>query len=155
MVISRNGDANGNGKRKGPGRPTKRTPEVEELLKRAWSRGLSNTTAAHLAGIHVETLRLWLRDDPDFLATKRQCAASTAISVVDAVVEKAIAGDMKAADLYLTRRTREFRDQRKLDVKHSGKQTHEITTEAPQPDAARFREEMRQWNRLAEEQGLL
>jgi hypothetical protein len=45
------------------GRPTKRTAEVVDIIKRALKLGYSNEQAAKAAKIHVTTLQEWLKDD--------------------------------------------------------------------------------------------
>jgi len=52
-------------KRSGPGRPTKRTPELDGILYGALAHGATDDEAATLAGICRKTLHTWRKDDPD------------------------------------------------------------------------------------------
>ncbi len=50
--------------KRGRGRPTKRTREVEQILLRAVGEGLSFNAAAKLADISARVLREWRQHDP-------------------------------------------------------------------------------------------
>jgi hypothetical protein len=52
------------------GRPTKRTPEAEAKLAQAVALGLTDEEACALVGIHIETFRLWTKQDGFFGALK-------------------------------------------------------------------------------------
>lgn len=101
------------------GAPTKRTPERLHTIKEALGLGLDYGTAARLAGIHPDTLRVWRKDDPEFSAQLEQ-ARSQPLMTAAQVIQKAITNDddpreaTAAAFKFLRARSDEFRD--KVDV---------------------------------------
>ena len=56
------------------GRPTKRTPELTEKIKDAIAHGMNHGETADLAGVHRDTLRLWM-EDPEFAEEVAQAKA--------------------------------------------------------------------------------
>ena len=92
------------------GRPTKRTPEVDETIIRCLSSGLGYGTAAMLVGIIPETLREWRHQDPAFSARCQNAIASTREIAAVALMKQIKAGNIQAIKLYMDRRVPEFRE---------------------------------------------
>tara|TARA_R100000315_G_scaffold32424_1_gene13136 strand:- start:28 stop:537 length:510 start_codon:yes stop_codon:yes gene_type:complete len=94
------------------GRPSKRTPEVEALIAKALSLGLSFEVAADLAGIHRDTLLDWRRKDEDFSAAIKQSTAQGKMAVAGRLMTLIHGGNVAATIFWLKTRTEEFRELR-------------------------------------------
>jgi hypothetical protein len=78
------------------GRPTKRTPERENLLLLAIAKGLPLKAACKLAGLGFTTFNGWREEDP-FFAEKIEFAEAQAIERNLALIQRAALKDWKAA----------------------------------------------------------
>lgn len=85
------------------GRPTKRTPERENLLLLAIAKGLPLKAACKLAGLGFTTFNGWREEDP-FFAQKIEFAEAQAIERNLALIQRAALKDWKAAAWILERR---------------------------------------------------
>jgi hypothetical protein len=63
------------------GRPSKRTPELEEKICHGIASGLTNRETAALCGINVDTLYEWLKDEKFAEKIEGSCAARTLIRI--------------------------------------------------------------------------
>jgi hypothetical protein len=86
------------------GRPTKRTPELEEELLRALRLGNSRSTAAAFVGIDDSTLWRWTENFAGFCKRVEAAEATAEVRVVGRLIEAADAGDMQAIKFWLERR---------------------------------------------------
>jgi len=84
-------------------RPTKRTPERENLLLLAIARGLPLKAGCKLAGLGFTTFNGWREEDPLF-AQKIEFAEAQAIERNLALIQRAALKDWKAAAWILERR---------------------------------------------------
>ena len=85
------------------GRPTKRTPERENLLLLAIAKGLPLKAACKLAGLGFTTFDDW-REEDSFFAQKIEFAEAQAIERNLALIQRAALKDWKAAAWILERR---------------------------------------------------
>ena len=85
------------------GRPTKRTPERENLLLLAIAKGLPLKAACKLAGLGFTTFNGWREEDP-FFAEKIEFAEAQAIERNLVLIQRAALKDWKAAAWLLERR---------------------------------------------------
>lgn len=92
------------------GRPTKRTPELDNVVRRALQRGLSLNRAADLIGVSAETLRRWRSADPDFEATIKTAQAGGVLVAAEHLWKLMEAGNVAATIFWLKTRTEEFRE---------------------------------------------
>lgn len=95
-----------------PGRPSKRTPEVEALIIKALGVGLSYEVAADFAGIHRDTLLAWRRDDETFSAAIKEATARGKVGVAGRLMSLIQSGNVAATIFWLKTRTEEFRELR-------------------------------------------
>lgn len=65
----------------GPGRPTKKTPEIVEILMQCLKEGLHVETACAYAKINKQTFYNWLKEDENF-STQIEFAKSEAIRML-------------------------------------------------------------------------
>lgn len=79
------------------GRPTVRTPDMIETIKRALENGMGYKWAAKLVGISERTLRDWRRDDHELSAALSIADADGAKSAWFCITNSARNGDWKAA----------------------------------------------------------
>jgi hypothetical protein len=63
------------------GRPSKRTPELEDQICHGIASGLTNRETAALVGINVDTLYEWLKDDAFADKIEESCAARTLVRI--------------------------------------------------------------------------
>ncbi len=94
----------------GPGRPTKRTPEVEQILLDALGLGLSYESSAKLARIAHSTFEEWMRNDSDFRAICEEARMVPARTCAHYLMEQAREGSSAAAIFFLKCRAPEFRE---------------------------------------------
>lgn len=92
------------------GRPSKRTPELENVVRRALQRGLSLNRAADLIGVSAETLRRWRSADPDFEAAIKTAQAGGVLVAAEHLWRLMEAGNVAATIFWLKTRTEEFRE---------------------------------------------
>ena len=92
------------------GRPTKRTPDAENLIIKALGVGLSYEVAADFAGIHRDTLLDWRRKDEAFSASIKGATARGKVGVAGKLMELIRAGNVAATIFWLKTRTEEFRE---------------------------------------------
>ena len=97
---------------KRPGRPSKRTPEVEALIIKALGVGLSYEVAADFAGIHRDTLLAWRRSDETFSAAIKEATARGKVGVAGRLMSLIQSGNVAATIFWLKTRTEEFRELR-------------------------------------------
>lgn len=98
--------------RRGPGRPSTFTPEVDEKLVGAVRAGNFRQVAAGYAGVPYRTLSSWLRqgrlcrDGPfgDFCHRFIEAERSAEIDMVEVVVSAARRGDARHAEWWLERK---------------------------------------------------
>lgn len=84
-------------------RPTKRTPEREEIILKALRLGNTRTTAAAYAEVHRDTLYEWLAD-PAFSDAVQKAEADAEARFVGQIVKAAHDGTWQAAAWWLERR---------------------------------------------------
>ena len=87
-------------------RPTKRTPEVEQMILNALRIGNTRTDAALVAGINRDTLHEWLAF-PEFSAAVEKAEAEARARAVG-YLAKAAAGHWQAAIAFLDRQAAEM-----------------------------------------------
>ena len=92
------------------GRPTKRTPEVEGKLFAALAVGMNNRESAMFAGVDPATFRRWRAEDDDFRAECEGHQAATIQRIAKRYLGRALDGEDKAAQFFLSRRSESFRD---------------------------------------------
>ena len=92
------------------GRPSKRTPEVEESIIRALKLGLDYTTAAEVAGIHRDTLQDWRSKDPEFSVKCKRAKSNGKVHVSAQLMKQINSGNVSATIFWLKTRTEEFRE---------------------------------------------
>ena len=92
------------------GRPTKRTPEAEDLIVKALGVGLSFEVAADFAGVHRDTLLAWRRTDETFSAAIKGATARGKVGVAGKLMELIRSGNVAATIFWLKTRTEEFRE---------------------------------------------
>lgn len=88
------------------GRPTKRTPETEAVLVAALRAGNTRTDAVAVAGLSLDTLSVWGKDDPEFLGRIEKAEAEHRLSMLAKVVSAA-SESWQAAAWFLERRDSE------------------------------------------------
>jgi hypothetical protein len=95
-----------NGELTGPGRPTKRGPVLEAKIFQALESALPYRAVCGIAGISVETLRLWRRDDREF---DQRCELAEARAIENGLTRiKEVGGDdWRSTAWTLERRFRE------------------------------------------------
>lgn len=109
--MSSMGEQNGHAiVKRGVGRPTKRTPEVEAHILRALRVGLSYENAAKMAGIGATTLDEWIADDDDFRALCERTRVNMGRRCAHYLLEQARKGNVTAAIFLLKVRFEEFRE---------------------------------------------
>jgi hypothetical protein len=90
--------------RRGPGQPTKYTPDRVSRILDALREGNTRKVAGHAGGISHETFSQWLHRHPEF-AESVTCAESDAErKAVQAVLSAALHGQWQAAAFWLERR---------------------------------------------------
>lgn len=92
------------------GRPTKRTPEIEAVIREALEDGCSMETACAKARIARNTLDLWRKADPGFRAFVSEAKATGIARRARQLLEQCDAGNVQALQFWLTRRAPEFRE---------------------------------------------
>lgn len=98
-------------KKRGPGRPTKRTAAVEGLILKALAVGCSFDNAAWFAEVEPETLRRWRKEDPSFMGACEKARATATFKVASGLWSRAVnKGDNTAGIFYLKTRAPEFRE---------------------------------------------
>lgn len=97
-------------KKRGPGRPTKRTAAIDTLILEALGVGCSLANAAKLAGIHPDTLLAWRDKDDDFSVSCEKAAATAVNTLAAKLFGKAEDGDLTALIFWLKCRAPEFRE---------------------------------------------
>lgn len=88
------------------GRPTKRTPETEAVLVAALRAGNTRTDAVAVAGLSLDTLSVWGKDDPEFRGRIEKAEAEHRLSMLARVVSAA-SESWQAAAWFLERRDSE------------------------------------------------
>ena len=97
------------------GRPSKRTPELDNVVRRALQRGLSLNRAADLIGVSAETLRRWRASDDNFEATIKTAQAGGVLVAAEHLWRLMEAGNVAATIFWLKTRTEEFREHKQGD----------------------------------------
>ena len=93
------------------GRPTKLTPEAQDVIVRAISAGGTRVDAAHAAGVHYETFLNWMKrgkkassgDYFEFFGAVTRAEADVRLSLANAIAAQG-KNDWRAAVEYLKRR---------------------------------------------------
>lgn len=105
------------------GRPTKRTPQVVELLERCLRVGLDYRTASDFVGIDESTLRRWRDADPELCATLKKALAEAKVAMssklVNAIRTASPAQLLRHPTLlifWLKTRTEEYREKQIVEV---------------------------------------
>lgn len=108
------------------GRPSKKRDAVKEAILAALRAGNTRTAAAAAAGVHRDTLRVWVQDDPAFSVSVEKAEAEAEKRFLRVVEDAAVAGTWQAAAWWLERR-------RKDEYALKQIQQHEGNAEKPIP----------------------
>jgi hypothetical protein len=87
--------------KRGPGAPTKRTPEVAERIFSAVRQGVPFTHAARLAGIVYSTFCEWRNTDAEFRGQLDAAISAGVEKRLKMIQNAADAGDWRAAEAWL------------------------------------------------------
>src|ERR1039458_6993037 len=87
--------------RRGPGAPTKRTPEVAERIFSAVRQGVPFTHAARLAGIVYSTFCEWRNTDAEFRGQLDAAISAGVEKRLKLIQDAADNGDWRAAECWL------------------------------------------------------
>lgn len=98
-------------------------PEIHKTIIGALRAGVTYTAAAGEAGISERSLRSWYRKglagDPVYVELARDMDAAKAYverNMTQVIYNAALAGDWRAAQLYLERRVKEWRPKNDLNI---------------------------------------
>jgi hypothetical protein len=108
-------------------RPTKLTPEIQEIILKAIDIGATYKDAAEAAGINYDTFNNWMKRGAkassgeffEFFGAVSRSQASARLKYLSVITKAAMDGDWRAALEYLKRRDREHWGDN-LEVKHGG-----------------------------------
>ena len=113
------------------GRPSRLTPDVQELLVQAMRAGAAKTSAAKFAGISHQTILNWQdranQGEPEYVALFDELEKAEGAFVIRALAQIADAarkGQWTAAAWTLERRYPEEYGRRLVEQKHTGTITH-------------------------------
>lgn len=96
-------------------RPTKLTPEIQELITKSLSYGATYKDAAEAAGVSYNTFNEWMKAGEnqkigkfrEFYELVKRTEAQCRNNFVSVIAKAAASGDWRAAEAYLKRRDRE------------------------------------------------
>lgn len=97
------------------GRPSKRTPELDQVARRAIAMGMSYKLTAALIGIEPRTFRMW-REDAEYAAFLETARAEGIQKALMVVLNKIEAQDFKAATWFLEKRAYELMPESKDEL---------------------------------------
>ncbi len=97
---------------------SKRTPDRMKRIMQALELGATYEIAANAAGVSVNTLRRWMKEDEDFGDMCRESESKAAVRWLAKIEQAASAGDWHAAAWKLERRF--AKDYGKRIVEHEG-----------------------------------
>lgn len=100
------------------GRPTKRTPEIEGLLRHAFALGSTTGVACFSAGIAESTFYSWTESDPEFMESMYALKNKPVLKALQTVTDSL--DDPKIATWYLEKRHEDFKPKQDVDVNVSG-----------------------------------
>jgi hypothetical protein len=105
-------------------RPSALTPQVQATIIEALRDGVTRDSAAYLAGISYQTLKLWMRrgrkgEEPylTFLTVALTAEAEAEQLCSKTVMRAAKSGDVHAAIQFLSRRRKKWSDKQKVEQK--------------------------------------
>lgn len=144
--------------KRGRGRPTKLTPEVQEKIAKALAIGLTYDLASDMAGISRETLRDWINRgerEGEGIYYNFSCAIkkdiATAAGGLLATIRRAGQEQWQANAWILERRHPEAFGRTAIDVTHRGDKDNPVKIEA---EIKYSPEEVAEIARLIEEMGI-
>ncbi len=110
------------------GRPTKRTPEIEDRLRHAFSIGATISEACFYADIGEATYYEWVQKDPEFAEQMNKLRNKPILKARENIAKKIANGDSDISKWYLERKRKaEFSTRSEQETKDTSGQDNYLS----------------------------